>query len=162
LHHDRHFSDASSFQIGVSRGRRTQIERNAGLGLAVVAFDLQPAVAAVEALRGRRRRVRRSAIALHSDRPGFGLGAIGLSDRLPGALARALGANPGARYHPKGPRGPTGSVNMQSLPSQAVGVPELSSCEMAVTSWAGANGLVIRMLLGTPLEAHSSALSPVM
>ena len=34
--------------------------------------------------------------------------------------------------------------------------------EMAVTSCAGANGLVRRMLLGTPLEAHSSAAAPVM
>lgn len=32
----------------------------------------------------------------------------------------------------------------------------------AVTSWAGANGFVKRTLLGTPCEAHSAALSPVM
>jgi len=43
----------------------------------------------------------------------------------------------------------------------AVGV-VLSRLEMAVTSCAGANGLVRRMLLGTPLEAHSSAAAPVM
>ncbi len=42
-----------------------------------------------------------------------------------------------------------------------VGVPVLRSCATAVTSCAGANGLVSRMLFGTPLEAHSSALSPV-
>ena len=31
----------------------------------------------------------------------------------------------------------------------------------AVTSWAGANGFVKRTLFGTPCEAHSAALSPV-
>ena len=35
-----------------------------------------------------------------------------------------------------------------------VGVPVLRSCETAVTNCAGANGLVKRMLLGTPCEAH--------
>jgi hypothetical protein len=44
----------------------------------------------------------------------------------------------------------------------AVGVPALRSCATAVTSCAGANGLVSKILFGTPLEAHSSALSPVM
>jgi hypothetical protein len=44
----------------------------------------------------------------------------------------------------------------------AVGVPVLRSCARAVTSCTGANGLVIRILFGTPLEVHSSALSPVM
>src|ERR1700726_607729 len=44
----------------------------------------------------------------------------------------------------------------------AVGVPVLRSCETAVTSCAGANGLVKRMLLGTPWEAHWSAAAPVM
>ena len=33
----------------------------------------------------------------------------------------------------------------------------LRSCETAVTSCAGANGLANMMLLGTPLDAHSSA-----
>jgi hypothetical protein len=34
------------------------------------------------------------------------------------------------------------------------GLPMLRSCEMAVTSWAGANGFSRRMLLGTPCDAH--------
>ena len=38
----------------------------------------------------------------------------------------------------------------------------LRSCETAVTSCAGAKGLVSRMLLGTPSLAHSSAAAPVM
>jgi len=42
------------------------------------------------------------------------------------------------------------------------GVPAFRSCEMAVTICAGANGLVKRMLFGTPREAHSSAAAPVM
>ena len=42
------------------------------------------------------------------------------------------------------------------------GEPAFSSWETAVTSCAGAKGLVRRMLLGTPFEGHSSALSPVM
>jgi len=36
------------------------------------------------------------------------------------------------------------------------------SCATAVTSWAVANGLGKRTLLGTPLEAHCSAAAPVM
>ena len=43
-----------------------------------------------------------------------------------------------------------------------VDVPVLRSCETAVTSCAGANGLVKRMLLGTPCEGHWSELPPVM
>ncbi len=38
------------------------------------------------------------------------------------------------------------------------GVPLFKSWETAVTSCAGANGLVKRMLLGTPCEPHSSVL----
>jgi hypothetical protein len=38
--HDRHFSAASSFQIGVSRGQRDGIERQGGSGLAAMALDL--------------------------------------------------------------------------------------------------------------------------
>jgi hypothetical protein len=40
----------------------------------------------------------RAAIALHADRPSFGLGAVGLANSLPGALASTLGADFGARY----------------------------------------------------------------
>jgi hypothetical protein len=43
-----------------------------------------------------------------------------------------------------------------------VGGPALRSWETAVTSCAGANGLVRRMLLGTPFAAHLSALAAVM
>jgi hypothetical protein len=39
--HDRHFRDASSFQIGVPAA--DVLQRDAGLGLATPAFDLQPA-----------------------------------------------------------------------------------------------------------------------
>jgi hypothetical protein len=42
------------------------------------------------------RRLRRSAIALHPDRPGFGLGAVGLTHGLLGAFARALGMDLGS------------------------------------------------------------------
>jgi hypothetical protein len=38
--HDRHFSAASSFQIGVSRGLR-MAKRDAGLCFAAMAFDMQ-------------------------------------------------------------------------------------------------------------------------
>jgi hypothetical protein len=43
-----------------------------------------------------------------------------------------------------------------------VGELSLRRFERAVTSCAGADGLVNRMLLGTPCEAHSSAAAPVM
>jgi hypothetical protein len=51
LQQERHFSDASSFHSGVSRGRRS-VERQARAGLAAVAFHFQPAEAAVEASAG--------------------------------------------------------------------------------------------------------------
>jgi hypothetical protein len=38
--HDRHFSAASSFKIGVSRGRRIASSGMLARGLAAVAFDL--------------------------------------------------------------------------------------------------------------------------
>src|ERR1700722_6879367 len=41
------------------------------------------------------------------------------------------------------------------------GFPALRSWETAVTSCAGANGLVRRMLLGTPRDGQSAALPPV-
>jgi hypothetical protein len=40
---ERHFSAASNFQIGVSRGRRDGIERQAGTGLTAMTFDFKPA-----------------------------------------------------------------------------------------------------------------------
>jgi hypothetical protein len=45
-------------------------------GLAAIAFDLDPAQAAVEALPDGRRRLRGSAVAFHLDRPRVGFGAI--------------------------------------------------------------------------------------
>ena len=45
----------------------------------------------------------------------------------------------------------------------AVGAaPVLRRLERAVTSWAGANGLVSMILLGTPLAGQSLALAPLM
>ena len=43
----------------------------------------------------------------------------------------------------------------------AGGVTVLSRLAMAVTSCAGANGLANKTLFGTPLDAHSSPLVPV-
>ena len=43
-----------------------------------------------------------------------------------------------------------------------VGVLLFRSWDTAVTSWAGAKGLDNMMLFGTPFEAQSSALSPLM
>jgi len=73
-------------------------EWNAGLGVTPAAFDLQPGQAAVQALADRRRRLRGAAVALHPDRPGFSLGAIGLTDGLRSALPCALGTDLGTRY----------------------------------------------------------------
>jgi len=41
--HDRHFSAASSFQIGVSRGRRIASSGRLARGLQAMAFDFEPA-----------------------------------------------------------------------------------------------------------------------
>jgi hypothetical protein len=68
-------------------GTPDRVERDAGAGLTAVAFDLKPAISAVEALRDGRRGLRGPAIALHLDRPCFGLGAVGLAygrERAPG------------------------------------------------------------------------------
>jgi hypothetical protein len=48
--HDRHFSEASSFQIGVIPRPADGIEPQARPGLAAIALDLEPAKSAVEAL----------------------------------------------------------------------------------------------------------------
>jgi hypothetical protein len=45
--------------------------------------------------------------------------------------------------------------------SQLVGEPLFSSWETAVRSCAGANGFDNMILFGTPLEAQSAALSPL-
>src|ERR1700687_1289316 len=69
------------------------IERKARAGLAAVALDLKPGEPAIEALPDRRRRLRRAAVALHADRPRFGLGAVGLANGLFGGFLGALGAD---------------------------------------------------------------------
>ena len=53
LLHDRQFSAASSFQIGVLRGRRIASSAT----FAAMTFDFEPAVSAVEALLDGRRRL---------------------------------------------------------------------------------------------------------
>ena len=74
------------------------IERDAGAGLAAVAFNFEPAVSAVEALRDCRGGLCGPAIAFHLDRPCFGLGAVGLTYGLLRGFARLpLGGRAG--YH---------------------------------------------------------------
>jgi hypothetical protein len=55
------------------------VEQDAGAGLAAMARDLKQAVAAIQALRDRWRRRRRSAKAFHPDRPCLRLGAVGIA-----------------------------------------------------------------------------------
>jgi hypothetical protein len=69
------------------------IERQARAGLAAVALDLEPGEPAIDALPDRRRWLRRTAVALHADRPRFGLRAVGLANGFPGGFLRALGAD---------------------------------------------------------------------
>src|SRR5437016_3089683 len=69
------------------------IERQARAGLAALALDLEPAKPAIEALPDGRRWLRRPAITLHADRPGFGFRAIGFADGFPGGKPCALGAD---------------------------------------------------------------------
>jgi len=76
-------------------------KRKAGAGLTTVAFDLEPAKAAIAALGDRRRWLGRSAIAFHPDRTGFGLGAVGLIARRRGTSSGIPGVLRGvyAAYH---------------------------------------------------------------
>jgi hypothetical protein len=67
------------------------LERNAGLGFAAAAFDLQPTAAAIEALPDGRRRLRRPAQAFHPQRPRVGFRAIGLTDGFFSPLAGMFG-----------------------------------------------------------------------
>ena len=70
-------------------------KRNAGLGFAATAFDLQPAIA----LRDRWGWLRWScACSCHSDRPCFAVGAVRLAHGLFGAFACTHGANCCAGY----------------------------------------------------------------
>jgi hypothetical protein len=64
------------------------IERQARSCLAAIAPHLEPAQTAVEALTDRWRGLRRPAITFHADRPGVGLGAIGLLGSLAGTPSR--------------------------------------------------------------------------
>jgi hypothetical protein len=57
------------------------LQRNARLRLAAFALELKPAVAAVQALRDRRRRLRRAAVPLHPDRPSFRGCGVRLANR---------------------------------------------------------------------------------
>src|SRR5947199_6868183 len=56
---------------------------------------------------------------------------------------------------------PTSSAERLVGRSSVVAVPLLRSWESAVTSCAGANGLVMRMLLGTARDPHSALTMPV-
>jgi hypothetical protein len=80
--HDRHFSAASSFQNRRIERTADRVEWDAGAGLTPMAFDLEPAISAVEALRDGRRGLGGPAIGFHLDRPRFGLGPVGLTDGL--------------------------------------------------------------------------------
>src|ERR1700681_1615792 len=90
--HDRHFSAASSFQIGVSRGRRIASSGRLAC-LAAMAHDLKPAVAAVEALRDGRGWLRRSAKAFHLFGPEQAFGGVRFANGFLCPLARMLGMN---------------------------------------------------------------------
>src|SRR5882724_5449350 len=70
------------FQLPDRRIARSayRIQRKACAGLAAIAFDLEPAEAAIEALTNCRRWLGRPAVTLHTDRPCFGLGAIRFAD----------------------------------------------------------------------------------
>src|ERR1700722_2355577 len=72
------------------------LKRNARLGLAPRAFDLKPCEPAIEAVRDCRRRLRRSAIAFHTNRPGFRFRPVGFAYGFFRYLASVLGANLGA------------------------------------------------------------------
>ena len=73
------------------------IERQARSRVAAVALNLQPAEPAIEALRNRRRRLRRPATAFHPDRSRFGFGAVGFAKGLDRRFPRVLGADPRAQ-----------------------------------------------------------------
>jgi len=62
---DRHFSAASSFHSGVSRGSPDSRQGDAGAGLTAVAFHFEPTQSAVEALTDGWRGLRWSTVAFH-------------------------------------------------------------------------------------------------
>jgi hypothetical protein len=63
--HDRHFNTASSYQIGVLRGRRIASRGIARACLAPMAFNFKPAASAIETLPDSRRRLRGPTLAFH-------------------------------------------------------------------------------------------------
>src|SRR6266481_6846582 len=69
------------------------IERQARAGLAAVAFDLEPAKPAIEALPDGRRWLRWPAKTLHADRPRLGLGAVGFANGFPGGKPCVVGVD---------------------------------------------------------------------
>src|SRR6266478_502530 len=87
-----------SFKLPYRRVARATdgIKRNAGAGLTTIALDFHPAVTAIKALPDRRRRLRRPAVTLHTDRPCFGLGAIRFADGFNCFFPNSLGADFGA------------------------------------------------------------------
>ena len=95
----------------------------------------------------------------------FGLSTVGGTSRdwLCGPLRPDAGSVAERRRSPDVTHHALAGVDAGDAgPPYVLGVPALRSWEIAVTSCAGANGLVSRILFGTPLEAQSSALSPVM
>jgi hypothetical protein len=83
-----------------------RIQRQARSCLTSGAFDLQPAITAVEALTYRWGRLSWAAITFHSDRPCFGLGSIRGAEGLPCVLACRFGAHIRA-HDPPAPDGVT-------------------------------------------------------
>lgn len=79
-----------------------RIQRQASAGLAAAAFNLQPAVTAIDALANRWGRLRWPAIALHADGPCFRFGTIRFAGGFPSLLAGMLGMYVG----PHNPRTP--------------------------------------------------------
>ena len=68
--------------MGMSRGLRDGIERQACPRLAPVAFDLQPAESTTDAPADSRGGLSRAAIAFHQNRLGVSFGAVGLASGL--------------------------------------------------------------------------------
>jgi hypothetical protein len=87
LRHERHFSEASSFQSGVFLGRR--MASSGRLARVLQAFDFQPAEPAVETLPDRRRRLGGP----NADRPGLGFRAVGIAKRLDRRFTGIFGAD---------------------------------------------------------------------
>ena len=74
-----------------------RIEREARTRLAAIAFDIEPAQPATEALCNRRRRLRGTPVAFLSDRPGFGLRVDGVANGFLGGLTTITLSTPSVR-----------------------------------------------------------------